>query len=112
MRVNGSASPSARVLHVGTTYRIRVADIAIYHQRVSVKVVRDTSALTWRAVAKDGFTLPPEQATVEPSTTFFGSGETQDFEFTPDAPGSLKLEVNRSGAFQFDVTLPLQVVPK
>jgi hypothetical protein len=64
---------------------------------------------TWRPVAKDGFTLPPQQATVQPSATFVASGETEDFEFTPDAPEDLKLEVDRVGGFAFRVALPLHV---
>ena len=112
LRVNGSASPAPRALRVGTTYRIRLADIAIYHQHVSVRLVRDSSALTWRAVAKDGFTLPPQQATVGPSATFVASGETADFEFTPDVPADLKLEVDRAGPFQSHAAIPLHVVAK
>ncbi|MFN2601493.1 MAG: multicopper oxidase domain-containing protein [Gemmatimonadaceae bacterium] len=111
-RVNGSAAPPARDLRVGTTYRIRVADAAIYHQHLSVRLVRDSSALTWRAVAKDGFTLPQQQATVQPSATFVASGETEDFEFTPDAPGDLRLESDRDGPFKFHVAVPLHVVAK
>jgi FtsP/CotA-like multicopper oxidase with cupredoxin domain len=112
MRVNGSASPPPRLLRMGTTYRIRMADIAIYHQHVSVRLVRDSSVLTWRAVAKDGFSLPPQQATVGPSATYVASGETADFEFTPDAPGDARLEVDRDGAFKFHVAVPLHVVAK
>ncbi|HZE07122.1 MAG TPA: multicopper oxidase domain-containing protein [Gemmatimonadaceae bacterium] len=112
LRVNGSASPPPRVLKVGTTYRIRVADIAIYHQHIPVRLVRDSSALTWRAVAKDGFTLPPQQATVGPSATFVGSGETADFEFTPDAPGDLSLEVDRAGPYKSHAAILLHVVAK
>ena len=112
MRVNGSASPPPRVLHAGTTYRIRVADIAIYHQRVPVRLVRDSSALTWRAVAKDGFTLPAQQSTVGPSATFVSSGETADFEFTPTAAGDLSLEADRPGKFLSHVAIPLHVVTK
>jgi manganese oxidase len=111
-RVNGSASPPPRVLRAGTTYRIRIADAAIYHQRVSVRLVRDSSMQTWHAVAKDGFTLPPQQATVQPSAAFVASGETEDFEFTPDAPEDLKLEIDRIGGFAFHAVIPLHVVAK
>ncbi|PYO05272.1 MAG: hypothetical protein DMD30_14320 [Gemmatimonadetes bacterium] len=89
-----------------------MADIAIYHQHLSVRLVRDSSVLTWRAVAKDGFTLPPQQATVRPSATYVGSGETADFELTPDAPGDLRLEIDRDGPFQFHVAVPLHLVAK
>jgi len=112
MRVNGSASPPPRVLRAGTAYRIRLADVAIYHQRIQVRLVRDSAAVTWRAVAKDGFTLPAQQATKQPSATFVASGETADFEFTPDAPGDFKLEVDRTGAFASHVAIPLHVVAK
>jgi FtsP/CotA-like multicopper oxidase with cupredoxin domain len=111
-RVNGSASPPPRVLRVGTTYRIRVADAAIYHQHVSVRLVRDSTVQTWRPVAKDGFTLPQQQAMVQSSATFVASGETEDFEFTPDAPEDLKLEIDRTGAFAFRAAIPLHVVAK
>ena len=112
LRVNGSAAPPQRELRVGTTYRIRVADIAIYQQNLIVQLVRDSSVLTWRAVAKDGFTLPQQQATVRPSSDRVESGETADFEITPDAPGDLKLEIDRTGAFQFHAAIPLHVVAK
>jgi FtsP/CotA-like multicopper oxidase with cupredoxin domain len=111
-RVNGSATPPSRELHVGTTYRIRLADAAIYHQNLTMRLVRDSSVLPWRAVAKDGFTLPPQQATVGPSATRIGSGETEDFEFTPEAPGDLKLELDRDGPFKFHVVVPFHVVAK
>jgi len=112
LRVNGSAAPRARDLRVRTTYRIRVADIAIYHQHLSVRLVRDSSVMTWRAVAKDGFTLPQQQATVGPSATYVGSGETADFELTPAASGELRLEIDRDGPFRFHVAVPLHVVAK
>jgi hypothetical protein len=111
-RVNGSASPPPRVLRVGTTYRIRIADAAIYHQHVSVRLVRDSAVQTWHAVAKDGFTLPPQQATVQPSAVFVASGETEDFEFTPRAPEELTLDIDRTGAFAFHAAIPLHVVEK
>lgn len=91
--IDGSAAPAPRALRVGTTYRIRVADAAIYEQTLLTRVMRDSSLVTWRAVAKDGFTLPPSQATMEPSVARVESGETADFELTPDAPGDLRLEI-------------------
>ena len=58
-----------------------------------MRLVRDSTLLSWRPIAKDGFTLPPAQATVRPSDVNLPSGETADFEFTPDRPGELALEV-------------------
>jgi hypothetical protein len=77
-----------------------------------VSVVRDSALQTWRAVAKDGFTLPRRQATLQPSNARVSSGETADFEFTPDTPGDLKLEIDRSGNFAFHAAIMLHVLPR
>ena len=41
------------------------------------------------AVAKDGYPLPPSQATLRPAALIFEPGEIYDFEYTPSAPGEL-----------------------
>jgi FtsP/CotA-like multicopper oxidase with cupredoxin domain len=112
LRINGTTAPAPRELRVGSTYRIRVADIAIYQQNLMVRLVRDSSVLTWRAVAKDGFTLPPQQATLRPSNTRVSSGETADFELTPEVPGNLNLEIDRSGKYAFHAAVLLHVLAK
>jgi FtsP/CotA-like multicopper oxidase with cupredoxin domain len=94
--INGSLTPSPQDLEVGHTYRLRLADIAVFRQQLSVRLVRDSTLLSWRAIAKDGFTLPASQATVRPSVVNLPSGETADFEFTPDRPGDVVLEVRGS----------------
>jgi hypothetical protein len=89
-----------------------LADIAIYQQNLQVRLVRDSSVLKWRAVAKDGFTLPLQQATLRPSDTNVASGETADFAFTPDVPGALRLEVDRLGNFRFHAAVTLHVLAR
>ena len=91
--INGSLTPPPKDLEVGRTYRLRLADIAVFRQLLRVRLVRDSTLLSWRAIAKDGFTLPASQATVRPSIVNLPSGETADFEFTPDRPGDVVLEV-------------------
>ena len=92
--INGSLTPAPKELEVGKTYRLRIADIAVFRLALSVRLVRDSALLSWRPIAKDGFTLLPAQATVRPSVVNnLLSGETADFEFTPDRPGELALEV-------------------
>jgi len=111
--INGSAAPPATDLHVGTTYRLRIADIAVFRQNLFARVVRDSSLLQWRAVAKDGFTLPAAQATIRPSHATVASGETADFEFTPESPGALRLEIGvptRGGGVQVQGAVRLHVV--
>jgi FtsP/CotA-like multicopper oxidase with cupredoxin domain len=90
--INGSLTPAPKELTVGRTYRLRIADIAVFRYLLNVRLVRDSTLLSWRPIAKDGFTLPAAQATVRPSAVNLPSGETADFEFTPDRPGELALE--------------------
>jgi FtsP/CotA-like multicopper oxidase with cupredoxin domain len=113
--INGSATPVPRQLHVGTTYRVRIANIAGYRMNFAGRIMRDSSMVVWRAVAKDGFTLPSSQAIVGPSIAQIASGETADFVFTADRPGQLRFEFGtpgRAGDFMVQVTAPLRVVTK
>jgi hypothetical protein len=48
---------------------------------------------TWRPIAKDGADLPPTQRRARSAYLLTGPGQTADFEFTPPAPGDLRLEV-------------------
>jgi len=91
--INGSLAPAPIDLKAGRTYRLRLADIAAFRQLLRARLVRDSALLAWRPVAKDGFTLPAAQAAARPSVVNLPSGETADFEFTPDRPGELALEV-------------------
>jgi FtsP/CotA-like multicopper oxidase with cupredoxin domain len=91
--INGSLTPPLKELEVGRSYRLRIADIAVFRQALRVRLLRDSALVSWRPIAKDGFTLPEAQATVRPSVVNLPSGETADFEFTPDRPGQLMLEV-------------------
>ena len=45
----------------------------------------------WRAVAKDGYDLPPAQAVMERATRSVWVGETFDAEFAPTEPGTYRL---------------------
>ena len=113
--INGMAPAPPKELRVGTTYRLRIADIAVFRQNLRARVTRDSSLVTWRAVAKDGFTLPPGQATARPSIAQVASGETADFEITPDQPGDLLLEIGvPSGPTGFTVqgTVRLRVIAR
>jgi FtsP/CotA-like multicopper oxidase with cupredoxin domain len=91
--INGSLDLPTVELQAGRTYRLRLADIAVFRQALRVRLVRHDSLLSWRPVAKDGFTLPSVQATIRPSIVNLPSGETADFEFTPDGPGDVVMEV-------------------
>jgi FtsP/CotA-like multicopper oxidase with cupredoxin domain len=109
LAINGSSEPVTKELTVGTTYRLRIADIAVFRPSLWVRVRRDSSLVTWRAVAKDGFALPASQARVGASAARVTSGETADFELTPDRPGELILEIGMPTPASPDPAANLQV---
>jgi FtsP/CotA-like multicopper oxidase with cupredoxin domain len=113
--INGSLDPPTKELTVGTTYRLRIASLSVYRPSSWTWLGRDSSLVTWRPVAKDGFTLPAGQATSRPSIVQISSGETADFEFTPDRPGDVVLEVGtrpEGRPIQVQGTVRLRLVAK
>ena len=90
--VNGSPEPAPLELRVGSTYRLRLINIEP-DWRVQFALTSDTALLRWRPIAKDGADLPPALAVERPAFILTGPGETADFEFTPVAPGAVRLEV-------------------
>ena len=106
--LNGSLAPPAREWRVGVRYRLRLVNIHTFRPSLIARLERDTTLLAWRAVAKDGMDLPPDQARVRPARQQMGNGETFDFEFTPDAPGAYRVVVT-SGVGAVLVTMPIRV---
>jgi FtsP/CotA-like multicopper oxidase with cupredoxin domain len=114
--VNGSHAPATPELKVGTTYRLRFANIAVFRPTMFARVARDSaSPLVWRPLAKDGFDLSETQAVARPSTAPIASGETADFEFTPDRDGELRLELgilSFTGVESMQRVVKLRVSPR
>jgi hypothetical protein len=77
-------------LKAGTRYRFRLFNLA-GDQPLQVSIKSGDAPTQWRAVAKDGYPLPPSQATMKPASLIFDPGEIYDFELTPSAPGELSL---------------------
>jgi FtsP/CotA-like multicopper oxidase with cupredoxin domain len=109
-RMNGRTQPEAMNLRVGTRYRLRLINLAD-HGPVLVSLVDGSEPVMWKAVAKDGATLPPSQATLRPASLVFDAGEIYDFELTPAKAGDL--------AFTFGplptppgVVLPFELPPR
>ncbi len=91
--INGRLDPEPILVQPMRTYRFRLFNIG--DARTSFALRRpDSSLVAWRAVAKDGAELPREQAVKRMEPLMTGPGEIADFEFTPDAPGDLVLDVN------------------
>ena len=62
-----------------------------------MRLLRDSTLLEWRAVAKDGMDLPADQAVTSPAEIQMGNGETYDFDFVPSTAGDLHLDVTNAG---------------
>jgi FtsP/CotA-like multicopper oxidase with cupredoxin domain len=104
--LNGSTHPAPLVLRAGMTHRLRIIMIPSGGMG-DILFWSDTSLVTWRAVAKDGADLPPNQATVRPARQGISVGETYDFEFTPQWPETLRLELRKGPDVL--VTMPVEV---
>ena len=76
--LNGSSKPLID-LDAGRRYRARLININP-NVPLAVTLLADSVPVRWRAVAKDGATLPPAQARVVPASLRIGVGEVYDFE--------------------------------
>jgi FtsP/CotA-like multicopper oxidase with cupredoxin domain len=106
--LNGTTTPAPLEMRVGERYRLRVINLHTYRPSMIARLTRDSVALAWRPVAKDGMDLPPDQATSRPAVLQLGNGEAYDFELVPDAPGDLRFTVT-SGVGARLVTMPIRV---
>ena len=88
--MNGQAKPAPMNLKMGTKYRFRIMNLAGDLPLV-LSLNAGGAPVQWRAVAKDGATLPPVQATLRAATLTSDPGEIYDFEFTPARTGELTL---------------------
>jgi manganese oxidase len=106
--VNGSTTPDTMRLRAGERYRLRIVDIHVFRPSMVVRLLRDSTLATWRAVAKDGMDLPADRATTRRAMQQMGNGETYDFEVTAGEPADLRLTVS-AAAGQLLATVPIQV---
>jgi len=97
VNINGSAKPAPFDMKAGDRYRLRFINIHTFRPSMRMRLLRGDTLLSWRAVAKDGMDLPADQATAGPSAIQMGNGETYDFEFIPDAPGDIRLDITNAG---------------
>jgi hypothetical protein len=88
--LNGQAKPGPIELRAGVAYRFRVIGITGDLPN-SLAITQGDTPIEWRAVAKDGADLPPNQAVMRPARMVFDPGEIYDFQYTPSAPGELTL---------------------
>jgi FtsP/CotA-like multicopper oxidase with cupredoxin domain len=106
--INGAFSAPRREMRVGERYRFRLINVHVSRPNMRISLIHDGGPLTWRALAKDGFELPADQATEQPSRQQVGNGETFDFEFAPTVRGDYSLEVRSVGDLLL-ATMPAHV---
>jgi manganese oxidase len=92
--INGSLAPDTLRLRAGERYRLRLVDVHTFRPSMIARLLRDSTLVTWRAVAKDGMDLPPDRATARRAIQQMGNGETYDFEYAPNEPATLRLTVS------------------
>jgi hypothetical protein len=97
------------VLLTGQTYRFRFINITPNDAVVATSLTLDEHPVKWRAIAKDGADLPPQQATVQDALRAISVGETYDYEFAPIAPGNYALRF--CSVLGSEVTQMIAVVP-
>ena len=95
--LNGKSEPRPIDLVAGRTYRFRFIQIQP-DWRVHFTLFDARGIAQWLPVAKDGADLPPALRRVSTARLLAGPGETADFEFTPSAPGTLRLEISTWGS--------------
>ena len=109
--VNGDTALVPLELRKGVTYRLRFLTIAPHDTKV-IRLLADTALQRWRTLAKDGATLPPQQAVMRNARLVMGTGETWDVEFTPSEARELTLEIvttGRAGLVPLRARIPVYV---
>ena len=93
--LNGAEDPGPMIMNRGVKYRLRVINIAP-DLAASLQLGTKEHPATWRALAKDGATLPAALAKSSAATLHFDSGEVYDFEFQPETAGEIAVEVSNA----------------
>jgi FtsP/CotA-like multicopper oxidase with cupredoxin domain len=102
--VNGGHEEPPITMRVGESIRLRMIEIAVANS-ITYEIRRDSALVEWRAVAKDGYDLPPALATVRPARQRVGVGETFDALFTPATPGRYEFRGVRGPRLRYKRTI-------
>jgi manganese oxidase len=90
--LNGAEEPGPMIFSRGVKYRLRVINMGP-NLDADFQLGGTDHPAKWLAVAKDGATLPPRLAKPGDAVLHFASGEVYDFEFQPEAPGEIPLQI-------------------
>lgn len=94
--LNGYTSPPPKVLMHGRTHRLRFVNIGAA-ARFNLILRQDTTMVTWRPLAKDGFDLPQAARAPRAASQLISTGETFDAEWTPRRKGEYNLTAVNGG---------------
>jgi FtsP/CotA-like multicopper oxidase with cupredoxin domain len=120
LEIDGQANPDTIVLHAGRVARFRIINLSTFNPAAQFwltarpdsapRLNADSMLVHWRVVAKDGFDSPAAQRIPELARRVVSIGETYDFEYTPEHPGTRRLEVRGSGpAHPLLIRVPIRV---
>ncbi len=90
--INGVETPEPITLAQGASYRLRLINMAP-NLPANFRLGSQEHPATWRAIAKDGATVPARLAGESNAVLHIASGETYDFEFRAESPGEVPLEI-------------------
>jgi FtsP/CotA-like multicopper oxidase with cupredoxin domain len=96
LMINGDSLAMPVTYAANVAHRLRFVNIGVAVP-MQVRLTRDTSLVTWRALAKDGDDLPAAQAVARPAELSLDVGETADFEFRPTAGARYVLTIKSFG---------------
>src|SRR5579863_1397770 len=90
--INGAEEFHPMLFSHGVKYRVRIINMAP-NLAADLHLGNKEHPATWLPLAKDGADVPPRLAKPVDATLHIASGETYDFEFQPDAPGEIALQI-------------------
>jgi FtsP/CotA-like multicopper oxidase with cupredoxin domain len=90
--LNGSTAPPPMTVMAGVPHRFRFINISV-EDDAQFTLLRDTSVVSWRALAKDGADLATAHAVTGRGTVLTAPGETYDYEVVFE-PGVYTLQVD------------------
>jgi FtsP/CotA-like multicopper oxidase with cupredoxin domain len=96
--IDGSVAPAPMMLRAGVRHRLRFVNMTLRRPTLRVELMRDSTALQWRVLAKDASDFPDDARAPRLARRNVGLGETLDVEVTPETPGDLRLDVRIGGA--------------
>ncbi|HEV8447199.1 MAG TPA: multicopper oxidase domain-containing protein [Gemmatimonadaceae bacterium] len=122
LEIDGTTNPDTIVLHVGHAARFRFLNLSTAAGTAAplfwltarpdsvAAIARDTMLVRWQPIAKDAFDLPASARAIRIAEQIVSLGETYDAEYTPTAPGILRLEVRgATGNHGLLIRVPVRV---